>query len=169
MQNNLVATGRQIIAHRRGNAVFHIDVAAGEGALGETRRLHRLLNIKAKIDHVRNKLRVGLGLIESAHDAKRDALVAVGHEAGNDGVQRALVPGQGIGRLRIEFEESAAILQREAGAVGHQARAKFGIVALNQGDHVAVSVDHGEIGGVACGRERRLARRHVAIRPGHVD
>ena len=71
----------------------------------------RRLNIHPEVDNIGDKLRVGLRLIESAHNSESDARVALAHERGNNRVQRPLVPGERVGRFRVEIEQAAAILQ----------------------------------------------------------
>ena len=63
----------------------------------------------------------------------------------------------------IEFEQPAAILQREAVIVHHHARPEVLVDALNQGCDVAVAIDHGEIDGIA-GHGLRAAGRFLAAR-----
>ena len=116
---DLVPAGLEIFSSAFGDAVFHRDVTAIESVLGEARSFERGLDVHFIIGNIGDELRVRLGLIESAHDAKCDALIAARHEAGNDRVQRALVARESVRRGWIEREESAAILQHEAGSVCH--------------------------------------------------
>ena len=64
---------RQIVPDRLRNQCFDVHVGAGEGQLGEAARLERLLDVEPVVDDVRDKLRVGLGLVEAAHDSEPDA------------------------------------------------------------------------------------------------
>jgi hypothetical protein len=49
---------RQLVPDRLGHQLFDVDVGAGEGQLGETARLDRLLDVEPVVDDVRDKLRV---------------------------------------------------------------------------------------------------------------
>src|ERR1700722_1352550 len=122
-------------------AILDEQVAAGEGVLRKAGSLERGLNVHLEIDDIRDELRVGLRLIPTAHDAEGDAYVAVLRECRDDGVERALVSGQRVGRSRVEREQAAAILQRESSAGRDDSRAESGVVALNQRHHVAIAID----------------------------
>ena len=74
---DLMAASGESFADGGGHAVFDGNVAAIEAVLHKARRFHSCLNIHSVIDDVGNELGVGLGLIESAHDAEGDARVAV--------------------------------------------------------------------------------------------
>ncbi len=126
-------------------------------------RLESGLDVHAAIDHVRDKLRVGLRLIPAAHDAERDARVAAGHERRNDRVQRAFARREHVGMPAIEREQRAAILQRKAGALGHDARSEAREIALNQRHHVAVAIGHAEICRIS-GVHRQRARLGARLR-----
>ena len=96
-------------------------------------------------------------LVGTAHDAEADVQVAALHERRDDGVERALAAGEHVGMLGIERESGAAILQSEAHAVDRDAGTEIAEDALNPARDVAVVVDHGQIGGIACrpaGRRR---------------
>ncbi len=97
----LVAQLGEFKAHRFGHGFLDLHIAACEGSLGEASGLERLLNAHAVIDDVGDELRVRLRLVPAAHDAEADAHIALLHEAGDDGVQRTLVPGQHVGALRL--------------------------------------------------------------------
>ena len=68
-------------------------------------------------------------MIEAAHNAKGDTLITAGHEAWDDGVKRAFVACESIGRRWIQGEERAAILESEAGAVRDDAGAEANLGA----------------------------------------
>ncbi len=70
-------------------------------------------------------------------------------------MQRTLARLERVRLPLLEREQPAAILQHEAGARRHQARAEAAVVALNERDDVAVLVDHGHVD------------RVVALRVGH--
>src|SRR5947207_1298676 len=73
--------------------------------------------------------------------------LAVFHdERRNDGVERALAGGIGVGMSWIEVEELTSILKHEAEPVRHQSRAHAAIVRLDQRNHHTVLVGGGEIG-----------------------
>ena len=91
---------------------------------------------------------MGLGLVEAAHNAEGNALVGVGEEAGDDGVQWALVWGDAVGMVGVDVEEAAAVVEVEAEIVGGDAGAEFVEDGLDPGDHVSVFVDDGEVDGV---------------------
>ena len=93
-QLDLMTTQRQGGANIGRDCFFHLNVAAVEGLLGETRLFERRLDVHAEIDDVGDELRVGLGLIPSTHDSETDMNVALFHEGGNDGVERSLVAGE---------------------------------------------------------------------------
>ena len=88
--------------------------------------------------------------------------------AGNDRVQRTFPRRKRIGMRRVEREQPAAVLQREARAVGHEAGSEVGEVALDERDHVAGSIDDAQIGGVAAVRGQR-ARRDFGIGVARID
>ncbi len=161
---DLMAAGGESFADGGGHAVFDGNVTAIEAVLHKTGRFHRFLNIHSVIDDVGNELGVSLGLIESAHNAEGDASVAVGEEAGNDGMEGALAAGEGVGGSGIENEKAATILKDEASAVGDDAGAESSVVGLNEGNHVAVFIDGGEVGRVTAGGKGGLAGIDVAIR-----
>ena len=133
----------------------------GKGELGKAGRLHRGLNILIGIDDVRDILRVRLRLIPSAHDAERDAHVALFHERRNDGMQRALVRRESVranwDRARRARRDSAARIR----CPPPRARTKRRVVALDQRHHVAVAIDNAEIG--------RVVRRAAACRRRHCN
>ena len=73
----------ELFADTRRNAILHIKIAARKCELRESRGFDSRLNIHPEIDYVRNELRVRLRLIETAHDAECDPVIALGHEARN--------------------------------------------------------------------------------------
>ncbi len=153
----LVAELAEAGAHRRRHPRLDVEVAAGKARLGEARRFHGGLDVHAVVDDVRHELRMGLGLVESAHDAEGDADVAMGHQRGNDRVQRALAAGELVGMAGLEGEQRAAIVQDEAAALDGDAGAEQAEIALDQRHHVAVAVDGREIGRVGA-RDRAACR-----------
>src|SRR6202046_5763117 len=155
MKINFMATLGKTLTNSKRNTVLQIHIAARKRVFAEPRSLQSFLNIHSEIHHVGNELCVRLRLIETAHNSERNPFLPVAHETRNDRMQRPLVTGELIRRIGIKTEKPSAILQSETGAVGHQARAKLSIVALNKGNHVAVAVGDGQVGGVAARRKRR--------------
>src|SRR6202044_1530774 len=108
------------------------------------------LDIEAVVDAIHDDLRLSLGLHVAAHDAEGKPGYAVsGGESRNDGLEGALAGGVDVGVAVLEGEELAAILKHETEAVCDEARAHASEVRLNLGDHEAVAVGGGEVGGVA--------------------
>src|SRR5580698_6578833 len=103
---------------------------------------------------------MGERLISSAHDAETNMLRAALHQRGNDGMERALSPGENVRMPRIEREPATAVLQNKAHALDRNARAELSEHALNPAGHVPVTIDHSEISGVTVDR---LSGRHFAI------
>lgn len=135
-----VAAAFEFGAHRWRNAVFHRDEAVAvwffagrfDAAIEAiARRVARGLQIEIVVDEVDDDLHVTLRLHVAAHQAEREPRLAVAQcERGNDGLERA-ASGPVLVRARREREEFAAILQHEAQAIGHQARAHAAIVRLD--------------------------------------
>lgn len=116
------------------------------------RRIERLLRREARDQLAEENLHVALRLHEPAHDAEsavQRPVGRVGHHAGDDGVVGTLPGLQFVGVVRVEAEVGAAVLQREAAALGDDAGAKTAIVAVDEGRGVAVLVRDGEVDGVA--------------------
>ena len=84
------------------------------------------------------------------------------HEAGNDGVERALAAGKRVGRRGVEREKAAAVLQGEAHALHGHVRSEVVVVALDDGEDVAFAIDDGEVGGIA-GAERPGSNRAIGF------
>ncbi len=93
---NLMPAFGKRLSHPGINAILHLHVASSKRMFRKPRRLERSLNIHPKIHHIRHKLRVRLRLIESAHNSKRNPLIASRHKSRNDRMQRPLVPRQRI-------------------------------------------------------------------------
>ncbi len=76
----------------------------------------------------RARLQLPLRLLVRAHDAERaeEVAVGVGRERGHDGVVGPLVRRQAVGVPRVQDEAVAAVVQREAAAVRHDACARRG-------------------------------------------
>src|SRR5208282_2030568 len=91
------------------NARFDYDFAAELLAIGKTRFFHRSLNVHVVVDDIGNELRMSQRLIQPAHDAETDVLVTSLHEAGNDGMKRALAADKGIARGGVKREKASAI------------------------------------------------------------
>src|SRR5262245_64647134 len=91
-----------------------------------------------------------LRLAVTSHSAKdhRRASIAQGQRR-NERVQSALARGEGVGGSRVEREVGAAVVERDAGVVHDVATAKAAVVALDQGDGVALGVRGAQVDGVA--------------------
>jgi hypothetical protein len=146
-QLDLVAARGQTGTDVGGDGLFHHDVAAIKGLLREARLLEGRLHVHVEVHDVGDELGMRLSLIPATHDAEADADVTLFHEGGNDGVQRAFVAGEGVGQAGGELEAGATILEGEAEAGGDHARAVAGVVALDEGDDVAVLVDGRQVDG----------------------
>ena len=92
---------------------------------------------------------MGLGLVETAHDAKRDPLIALLHEAGNDRVQRSRARTQRIRLSRLQRESTCTILQHETRSGSHQPAAERSGIALDQRNLVSLVIHHRKIGRIA--------------------
>ena len=86
-----------------------------------------------------------LRLVPSAHDPERHAHVSLLRKRRNDRVQRPLSPRQRIWRVWIQAEEPAAIVQRKSRACRNDARPETFVVALDERNHVSLSVDDAQI------------------------
>src|SRR5271166_3394530 len=144
------------------NARLDHDSAAELLAIGEARLFLRSLDVHVVVNNIRNKLRMSKRLIEAAHDAKANVLLAVLHERGNDGVERALATGKRIGRRGIEREKASAVLQGESHAHHGHVRSKVVVVALDEREDIAFAIDDGEVSGVA-GAKRSWGDRAVGF------
>ncbi len=78
-----------------------------------------------------------------------------------------LCPASRFGLLVVEREQRAAVLQHEARSTRNQSGTEAHVVALNQRDDVAVSVDHGHVDRVvslAVGHARQARGLHRGLR-----
>ena len=91
---------------------------------------------------------MGQWLVGSAHNPKSDMQVTVFHKGRNNGVKRTLTRRQCVGMRGIEHKESPPILEGKAHPINTHARAKTGVVALNQRSNIALFINCGQIGGV---------------------
>src|ERR1700684_2685098 len=108
------------------------------------------LDIKAVVDAIDDDLGLSLRLHVAAHDAEGEpGYAASGGESRDDGLKGALAWSVDVGVAVLEGEELAAILKHKSEAVGDEARTHAAEVRLNLGDHEAVAVGGGEVGGVA--------------------
>ncbi len=105
-------------------------------------------------------------LVRAAHNAKANVHVAALHECGNNRMERTLARRQRIGRVRIEREKRATILQSKTKSLYHDPGTKSRIVALDQGNDVAIFIDRGKIRCVAGGR---ATRSRIAVRLCRID
>src|SRR5262249_45908747 len=104
----------QFVSSFRGKAIFHLHVTSGERKLREAWRLKGRLNVHLEVDQVRYKLNVRLRLVPPAHDSKRHPRITLLPERRNNRLQRPLASRQRIRRLRVQNEQSAAIVQYKA-------------------------------------------------------
>lgn len=74
--------------------------------------------------------------------------MGVGDHGGDDGVVGSLSGSQDVRVAGLEVEVRAAVLEREAAALGDDAGAEAGVVAVDEGDAIAVCVGYGEVDGV---------------------
>ena len=113
------------------------------------RGVARRLQAHAEINNIDQHLHMALGLHAAAHQAEaHDRLAVFHHEGGDDGVEGPLARRVNIGVALVEREQGAAILENKAQPVGHQPRAHAAIIGLDQGDHHAVLVGHGQVDGI---------------------
>ena len=125
------------------------------------------LDVHPVVDHVHQHLGMPLGLHVAPHQAEREpGLAVLGDEAGDDRVERPLVRLQPVGVRRVEGEQAAPVLEREAEVARDVARAEPVEVALDQADGVAVLVDHRHVDRV---RRLRVAGRGPVVGMGGVD
>src|SRR6187402_726801 len=127
------------------NSSLHLNVTAIEGLLGEAGLLQGCLYIHAIVHDVGHKLRVSLALIPSTHDSKSDMDIALLHESGNDRMQRTLMTGERVWESRLELKTRSTVLKRETEAWSDHSRSIAGVIALNQGNNVALFVYHRKI------------------------
>jgi len=160
-ESDLVALGGKFVAGFLGEAIFHLQVAAIEGAFCEARGFEGGLDIHFVIGEIGDELGVSLRLIPATHDAEGYADVSSLSEGRNDGVAGTFVSGKGVGRIGIEGEERATIVQNETGIGSDDAGAEGVEVALDEGYHVAVAIDYSEIGGVVA--SGNFSRGNIAI------
>src|SRR5579872_6727300 len=115
-------------------------VATGEGALRKTSGFEGLLNIETEVGDIGDELCVRLGLVESTHDTEADLYVALLHECGDDGVQRAFARREHVRVAFFEREQSAAVMQHESAARRHESAAEATVKTLDERDDVAVAI-----------------------------
>src|ERR1700722_1723111 len=133
------------VSYRLWHRVFHLHIAAFEGSLGKPWFLERGLHVHSVIHHIRDKLRVRLRLVPSAHDAEPDVNVALLHERRNNRVQRPLMPGQRIWQARRELKSRTAIVKRKPKPRSDHPRAIARVVALDERYAISVCSDRRKI------------------------
>ena len=107
----------------------------GRAGVAEPRGVAGLLDVHAEVDHVAEHLHVPLRLHVAPHHAEAEpGLAVLGDEAGDDRVERPLVRLEAVGVRRVEREQAAAVLEREAEVARDVARAEAVEVALDQAD-----------------------------------
>ena len=89
------------------------------------------------------------------HAEAQPGLAVLGDEAGDDRVEGPLARLEAVGVRRVEGEEAAAVLEREAEVARDVHRAEAVEVALDQADAVEVLVDDGQVDRVGLAPARR--------------
>ena len=119
----------------------------------EAGRVQAVLGVHAVVHGVHHYLHMALGLHEAAHHAEgADGLAILCQKAGNDGVVRALASLQAVVAALVQREVGPPVLQTDGRAGDHHPGAKLHVIALNEGDHVALLVGGAEIHRVPAGR-----------------
>ena len=153
----------QFAAHLFAIAALYLHGAI----IGKTaRRIDGGLRIHAKIDHIRNKARMPVGLIGPAHHAKghHDFTILAQH-ARNDRVHGALIAAQFVGMAFLQGKARPAVLQQDAKFFRCDARSEAVENRVNQADRHAVAINHGDIDRVFMHRfTDRRGRCHGCIR-----
>eukprot|EP00327_Prymnesium_parvum_P031168 CAMPEP_0195603126 /NCGR_PEP_ID=MMETSP0815-20121206/5961_1 /TAXON_ID=97485 /ORGANISM="Prymnesium parvum, Strain Texoma1" /LENGTH=264 /DNA_ID=CAMNT_0040742731 /DNA_START=53 /DNA_END=845 /DNA_ORIENTATION=- len=165
-QPDVVPHPPQLLGDGGGDPLLQQDLAApfaavGDAADAEARRVDRRLRLHAEGEEVHHQLHVALRLHEAAHVGEARVQLAVfGGDRGEDRVVRPLRRAQLIRVAWLEREVGAAVLQREAAALGHEAGAEPRVVRVGHRDGVPVRVDHLEADGVTPHDRRALAHIH---------
>src|SRR5262249_53006024 len=94
------------------------------------------------------------------HAEHEPGLFFLGHECGDDGVERPLMRLQPIEMIGIQRKQRAAILQSKSQVSWYQAGAESGVVALYQRNTVSILVDDTEIDRIALS-QFGISRLHV--------
>ena len=130
---------------------LHLQAAGvGEATWGVEGRL----GVHAKTQEIGQKRRLADRLILAAHHAERPNRFAVLHqETRDDGVHRPLTGGDAIGVTGGQVESLAAVVQKHARTWRHDRRAEAGEDRIDEGNGVAVGVDHRQVDGVGMGRK----------------
>ena len=104
-------------------------------------------------------------LVCAAHNSEADVLISAFHKGRDDGVERAFVWREYIGRIGIQRKQRTTILQHESHAFHRDAGAKALVIALNQRHDIAVAIDRGQV----CRVASRSPVCNVTIRPIGID
>ena len=90
---------------------------------------------------------MALALHRAAHHAEAHLRRAVGihRKSRHDGVRRPLARAHLVGMAGLQHEAVAAVLQADAGARHHHARAEAHVVALDERDHHAAGVGAAQV------------------------
>ena len=75
LHRDLMPLLAQPVNHLRRHAVLDRDLASGEAEFPEARTFKRRLKVHLEVRDIGDKLRMGLRLVEAAHDAERDTLI----------------------------------------------------------------------------------------------
>ena len=118
--------------------------------MAEARRLARLLNVHAELEHVQQYLHVTLRLHVAAHHAEAQPRLAVfvGHGR-DDRVVGTLARRELVGMAFFEREQRAAVLEHHACTRYDHARAEVVEDRVDERDDVAVLVDDRQVDRVA--------------------
>ena len=91
-----------------------------------------------------------LGLGSATHDTEADPGFAVsGNKCGDDRVEGSFPRRVAVGAARGEIEQLGPVLEHESQPIRYHPRTHSPEVALDQAHHVAFSVGHGQVDGVA--------------------
>src|SRR6185436_10192337 len=120
--DNGVAARLERAPDLRADAAFDGELLAD---VPDARRIARLLHVHAEVDDVGDDLRVSLRLVVAAHHAEgHHGSAVLRKHRGNQRMQGPFVRADLMRMPRLQRESRAAVLQRDAGVAGHEARAK---------------------------------------------
>jgi hypothetical protein len=137
------------------------------GQAGRLPEFESRLDIHVEINHVRNKLRVRLRLIEAAHDSEGDGSSLSLHESRDDGVQGTFARRKRVGLAGREGEGRGAVVKHKAGMGWDEPAAEGSGIALDQRNFIAIPIDDREIGRIACKPRQlrlQLGGQNIALR-----
>ena len=139
-------------------------VIGQEGADQEARTLDRLLDVHPVVEEVREHLDVEHRLAVAAHRREAQHRAVVARREGRHQCVEGSLAGREERRMTgLEAEVPAAVLQHDARARRHDARAEAVEEALDDADHVPSAVGHDEARRVALGVAERVRPRLVFV------